>query len=83
MKNRLDYTTGARKFAVQHPMLSNAFTQAGFWVVAYMLLSFIIHFASSSQFLAKSRNDIATMNKLLQFIVCHWKIVIRQSKIVN
>jgi len=46
MKDRLDYTTGARRFAIQHPLLSHAFTQAGFWIVAYMLLAVIVHLAS-------------------------------------
>lgn len=48
MKARTDYTTGARRFAIEHPILSHAFTQAGFWLIAYTLLAVIVHLSSKN-----------------------------------
>ncbi|WP_113653082.1 adenylate/guanylate cyclase domain-containing protein [Pedobacter namyangjuensis] len=54
MKAKIDYTTGARRFAIEHPILSHAFTQAGFWLAAYTLLAIIIHLASKNMALSMS-----------------------------
>ncbi len=46
MKKREDYTSRARRFAAQHQVLTYIFTQAGFWLIAYVLLAVIIHLSS-------------------------------------
>lgn len=46
MRNIPDYTTRARRFANQYPIWNHVFSQTGFWVAAYVLLSAIVHLSS-------------------------------------
>ena len=44
MPKNFDYTTQVRRFALRHPVLNHIAIQVNFWSIAFLLLSFIIHF---------------------------------------
>jgi adenylate cyclase len=48
MPKKFDYTTQARKIAFKHPVLNHIAIQVNFWILAFLLLSFIIHFTTLS-----------------------------------
>ena len=41
-----DYTSRARRFVAKYPLLNNIGVQACFWVLAFVLLITIVHFAN-------------------------------------
>jgi adenylate cyclase len=47
-RNYSDYTIRARRFAARFPLLNNMLSQAIFWIVAFILLFVISHFANSA-----------------------------------
>jgi adenylate cyclase len=48
MPKKFDYTTRARKIALRFPVLNHISIQINFWILAFLLLSFIIHFTTLS-----------------------------------
>lgn len=46
MIQELDYTSRARKFVTQYPVISHISPQTSFWTVAYVLFAIIIHITS-------------------------------------
>ncbi len=48
MPKRFDYTTKARAFALRFPTLNHVSIQVSFWIIAFILLSTIIHLTSLS-----------------------------------
>lgn len=46
MKFKINYTSNARKYAFRHPLISAILIQINFWILSFLLLSFILHFAS-------------------------------------
>jgi len=48
MHKNFDYTTQARKIALRYPVLNHISIQVNFWILAFLLLSIIVHFTSLS-----------------------------------
>ena len=46
MKFKISYTANARKYAFRHPLISAVLMQTSFWIISFLLLSYILHFAS-------------------------------------
>ncbi|MEO5910815.1 MAG: adenylate/guanylate cyclase domain-containing protein [Pelobium sp.] len=46
MRFKINYTANARKYAFRHPLISAILIQINFWILAFLMLSFILHFAS-------------------------------------
>ncbi len=46
MRFKISYTANARKYAFRHPLISAVLMQTTFWILAFLLLSFILHFTS-------------------------------------
>jgi adenylate cyclase len=46
MNDRFDYTTWARSFALRHPRTSFMGIQINFWIIAFLILTTVIHFTS-------------------------------------
>lgn len=43
IKMRLNYTAKARRYAFEHPLLSGILIQIIFWIIAFLLLGYLLH----------------------------------------
>ena len=48
MPKKFDYTSRARRIALRFPVFNYIAIQVNFWILAFLLLSIIIHFTSLS-----------------------------------
>lgn len=48
MPKKFDYTTQARKIALRFPIFNHISIQVNFWIIAFLLLSFIVHLTTLS-----------------------------------
>jgi adenylate cyclase len=44
---KINYTANARKYAFQYPLISAILIQISFWIISFLFLSFILHYAAN------------------------------------